>query len=337
MFVNNTKTQSSLFILYKLILNNRPYSSIGMKISIKQTFITYKSILLNTIDGFIEDKGMKLSAALAYNTIFSLGPLFFIVIFIAGNVLGQAAIEGRIFEELQGIVGDATAEQIQNIVIGLKQDASSTFVKVISIVALIFGSTGVFTEIQDSLNLIWGVRIKKSKSILSLVLTRVLSFALIIGLGILLIASLFINTLVVGISENFLELLELNKLIPAVSKGLLSLVNNVFVFFVLSLFFAVVFKILPDVKIKWRQIWPGAFLTSVLFMFGKYLIGIYITMNKMATLYGAASSVIVLLMWVYFSAVILYIGAEFTRAYIEHKNGGIQPSNMSELDKKRLI
>jgi len=302
-----------------------------------KTLKKYKIILGNTISGFIDDKGMKLSAALAYNTIFSLGPLFFIIIFVTGSVLGQAAIEGRIYEELKGIMGADTANQIQNIVIGLKKDASNTFVKVISIIALVFGATGVFSEIQDSLNLIWGVKIKKNKGILSQVIIRLLSFALILGLGILLIVSLFISTFIMGISENFFEVLELNRILPEISRGLLNLINNGIVFFVLSLLIAIVFKILPDVKIKWRYVWPGAFVTAVLFMFGKYLIGIYVSVNRMASLYGAASSVIVLLMWVYFSAIILYIGAEFTRSYMEYKKASIIPSKMSELDNKRLV
>lgn len=308
-----------------------------LKGKIGTIFNKYKIIIGNTINGFNNDKGMKLSAALAYNTIFSLGPLFFIIIFVAGNLLSQEAVEGQIYDTLKDIMGSNTADQIQKIVLGLQSTETNIFARIISIIALVFGATGVFTEIQDSLNFIWGVRVKKKKGILKLLLTRLLSFSMIIGLGFLMIVSLLINTIIMSLSENFLELLRINDFIPEVSKGALSLVNNILVFGVLSVLFTTIFKLLPDVKIKTKEVWPGAFLTTVLFMLGKYLIGIYVSTNKMASLYGAASSVIILLIWIYFSAVILYIGAEFTRSYIEYKNGRIEPSRFAEYDGKRLL
>jgi membrane protein len=297
----------------------------------------FKIIIGNTITGFTNDKGMKLSAALAYNTLFSLGPMFFLIIFITGNLFSQQAIEGQIYNSLKDIMGSATAEQIQQIVLGLQKTESNFLARLISIIALVFGATGVFTEIQDSLNFIWGVKVKKRKGFIKLLLTRVLSFSMIIGLGFLMIASLLASTIINAISENFFELLKLNDIIPEVSKGMLLLINNIVVFLVLSLLFTLIFKILPDVKIKTREVWPGSFLTTLLFMLGKYLIGIYISSNKMVSLYGATSSVIILLIWIYFSAVILYIGAEFTRSYIEYKNGTITPNKFAEYDIKRIL
>ncbi len=297
----------------------------------------YKIIIDNTINGFIIDKGMKLSAALAYNTLFSLGPMFFLIIYITGNLLSQEAIEGQIYDSLKDIMGSATADQIQNLVIGLQNAEGNSVARLISIIALLVGSTGVFSEIQDSLNFIWGVKVKKKKGFLKLLITRLLSFSMIIGLGFLMIVSLLANTIIMSISQNFLDLLRLNDLIPEVSKGMLSLVNNAVIFMVLSVLFTTIFKILPDVKIKTKEVWPGAFLTTLLFMLGKYVIGIYIANNKIVSLYGATSSVIVILIWIYFSAVILYIGAEFTRAYIEFKNEKILPNKFAEYDFKRLL
>lgn len=308
-----------------------------MKEKIIRVFRKYKQILTNTVNGFVADKGMKLSAALAYNTLFSLGPMFFIVIFITGRLFSQQAIEGQMYDTLKDIMGSGTAEQIQKLVLGLQSDQSGFFARLISIIALVMGATGVFTEIQDSLNFIWGVKVKQKKGIIKVIITRLLSFSMIIGLGFLMIVSLLVNTIVMAISENLLELLQLNDLIPEVSRGMLSLINNGVIFLVLSVLFTTIFRLLPDVRIKLREVWPGAFLTTLLFMLGKYVIGIYIANNKIASLYGAASSVIVFLMWIYFSAVILYIGAEFTRAYIEYKNGKIEPSRYAEYDMKRLL
>lgn len=308
-----------------------------MKEKIMQVFGKYKKIFGNTVSGFVADKGMKLSAALAYNTIFSLGPMFFIVIFITGNLFSQQAIEGQIYDGLKDIMGSGTAEQIQKLVLGLQSSESNFFARLISVVALVMGATGVFSEIQDSLNFIWGVKVKQKKGIIKVVITRLLSFSMIIGLGFLMIVSLLVNTMVMAISENLLELLQLNDLIPEVSRGMLAFINNGVIFLVLSVLFTTIFKVLPDVRIKIKEVWPGAFLTTILFMLGKYVIGIYISNNKIASLYGAASSVIVFLMWIYFSAVILYIGAEFTRAYIEYKNGKIEPNRYAEYDRKRLL
>lgn len=309
-----------------------------IKEKLGEIYKKYKTIITNTIDGFLEDKGMKLSAALAYNTIFSLGPLFFIIIFIIGNLFSDLAIDGRIYDALKDIMGSQTAEQIQKIVIGLQSTSTNVWARIISIVALVIGATGVFTEIQDSLNFIWGVKVKKKKGVIKLLITRLVSFSMIIGLGFLMVVFLMVNTIVIGVSENFLEILQLNKILPEViSKGMLSLVNNIIIFCVLSLLFTIIFKLLPDVRIKTREVWPGAFLTTVLFMLGKYVIGIYVANNKIATLYGAASSVIVILIWIYFSAIILYIGAEFTRSYIEYKNEKIHPNKYAEYDQKRLL
>jgi membrane protein len=306
-------------------------------LKMKDIYTKYKTIFSNTIGGFTTNKGMKLSAALAYNTIFSLGPMFFIVIFITGNLLSQQAIEGQIYDTLKDIMGNDTANQIQSLVLGLQNNSANSFAGIISIVALVIGSTGVFSEIQDSLNFIWGVKVKSKKGFLKLLITRLISFVMIISCGFLMIVSLLANTIIVSLSENLLELLQLNDLMPAISKGMLSFINNGIIFLVLSLLFTIIFKVLPDVKIKLREVWPGAFLTTLLFMLGKYLIGIYIANNKIASLYGAASSVIVFLMWIYFSAIILYIGAEFTKAYIVYKNGKIAPNKYAEYDPKRVI
>lgn len=302
-----------------------------MTTKIKQIFQKYWKISSDTVGGFSNDKGMKLSAALAYSTIFSLPPMLLLIVISGGAFYSQEALQGTIFTELKDIVGANTAMQIQDIMRGLQFQKGSTLATVVGAVALIIGATGIFVEIQDSLNTIWGVRPKAKKGFVKLLINRVLSFSMILGLGFLLIVSLVVNTLILALSRYIIELL------PQLPIDFISLINNVIIFFVISFLFSVIFKMLPDVKIKWRQVWPGSFVTALLFLLGKFIIGLYISNNSTVSLYGAASSVIVLLLWIYFSAAILYFGAEFTRAYIEYHGKKIIPSSYAEYSDKRLL
>lgn len=302
-----------------------------MATKVKQITNKYWRILKDAASGFIDDKGMKLSSALAYSTIFSLPPMLLLIIIIGGAVYGQDAIQGRIFTELQGVIGENTAQQIQNAIIALQSQKNSMLATVIGAIALVIGATGIFVEIQDSLNMIWGVRPRAKKGFVKLLLNRAISFSMIIGLGFLLIVSLIVNALLLGLSSYLLRLL------PEIPINVLSLVNTGVIFFVISFLFSVIFKMLPDVRIHWKQVWPGSFVTSALFILGKFLIGIYISRTNTVSLYGAASSVIVLLLWIYFSAAILYFGAEFTRAYIEYHGKRIEPNSYAEYSEKRLL
>ncbi|PSK89865.1 membrane protein [Taibaiella chishuiensis] len=282
-------------------------------------------------NSFINDKGMKLSGSLAYSTIFSLPPMLLLIIIFGGTFYGQDALQGRIFTELKDIVGSNTALQIQDIIKGLQFQKNSTIATVIGTIALVIGATGIFVEIQDSLNMIWGVRPKAKKGFIKLVLNRVISFSMIIGLGFLLIVSLVVNTLLLALSRWILGKF------PELPFNALNLINTAIIFFVISFLFTVIFKMLPDVRIRWKQVWPGAFVTAALFLVGKFLIGVYISNTNTVSLYGAASSIIVLLLWIYFSAAILYFGAQFTRAYIEYHGRKIEPNSYAEYSEKRLL
>lgn len=286
---------------------------------------------MDTATGFADDKGMKLSSSLAYSTLFSLPPMLLLIIIFGGAIYGKDAIQGRIFMELKDVLGDSTARQVQDVIKALQAQKNSMMATVIGAVALVIGATGIFVEIQDSLNMIWGVRPRAKKGFIKLLLNRALSFSMIIGLGFLLIVSLIINALLIAMSHYLLRLL------PDLPINVLSLINTTVIFFVISFLFSVIFKMLPDVRIRWKQVWPGAFVTSALFMIGKFLIGLYISKTNTVSLYGAASSVIVLLLWIYFSAAILYFGAEFTRAYIEYHGKRIIPNSYAEYSDKRLL
>ncbi len=303
-----------------------------MTTKVKKFVSKYRTILLDALNGFFDDRGMKLSSSLAYSTVFSLPPMLLLVI-ISGSAFYEAdAIQGKVFMELRDIVGNNTALQIQEAIKGLQAQKNSTFATIAGAIALIIGATGIFVEIQDSLNLIWGVRPKPKKGFVRLILNRVISFSMIIGLGFLLIVSLIVNTVLMAVSNYILGML------PDLPINILTIINNVVIFFVISFLFSIIFKMLPDVKLRWKQVWPGALITSALFFLGKFLIGLYISSANAVSLYGAAGSLIVLLLWIYFSAAILYFGAEYTRASIEyHGQNNIEPSSYAEYSDKRLV
>lgn len=296
---------------------------------LKLFFEKYWNIVKNAGSGFGSDNATKLSGSLAYSTIFSLPPMILLITIFGGYIYGPDAFSGKVFSELNELLGAQTALQIQNVIKGLNAQNNSFIAAVIGTVALIIGATGVFTEIQGSLNSIWGVRAKAKKGIIKLLLNRLLSFSMIIGLGFVLIVTLVINTLLVALNHQIL------MLIPHFPVNMIGVASFVVMFFVISFLFSIIFKMLPDVKIKWRQVWPGAFMTTILFLLGKYLINIYISTNNTITLYGAASTIIILLVWIYLSSLILYFGAEFTKAYIEYHGKTIQPSSFAEFDDKR--
>jgi membrane protein len=302
-----------------------------MTAKIEQIANKYWRILKDAANGFSADKCMKLSSALAYSTIFSLPPMLLLIIILGGSLYGKDAVQGTIFTELKDYVGSTAALQIQDVIKGLQAQRNSLAATIIGSIALVIGSTGIFVEIQDSLNMIWGVRPRAKKGLIKFVLNRVMSFSLIIGLGFLLIVSLIINALLLALGS------KLVQWFPNLSITILSFINSAVIFFVISFLFSVIFKMLPDVKIRWKQVWPGSLVTAALFLIGKFLIGIYISQNRTASLYGAASSIIVLLLWIYFSAAILYFGAEFTRAYIEWHGKRIVPNSYAEYSDKRLI
>ena len=291
----------------------------------------YWRILINAGNGFANDRATKLSAALAYSTIFSLPPMLLLIIIIGGTFYGQKALEGRLFFELQQYIGPNTAFQIQEVMSKINFQKNSGLATAISIVVLTIGATGIFVEIQDSLNMIWGVRPKAKKGFIKLLISRAISFTMIIGLGFLLLVSLVLNALLLGFGKFMMSKL------PFIPVALLDSFNTGFVFVILTFLFMVIFKMLPDVKIRWTQVLPGAIITTLLFFLGKYLIGLYISSSTIASLYGAAGSVIILLLWIYYSALILYFGAEFTRAYMEDQGLRIQPTAYAEYSDRLLL
>jgi membrane protein len=279
------------------------------------------TVLQDTVKGFMEDKGLKLSASLAYYTLFSMAPLLLLIISLAGVFFGKDAIEGTVFNELNGLVGNEAAAQIQKIIRNMELSGDTNLSLIIGAVTLIIGATTVFGEIQDSINMIWKVKAKPKKGWVKLIKDRLLSGSLIVGLGFLLIVSLVVN----GALSVFNGMLK--QWLPDVSVIFFTILSLIVNLVVLSLIFGVIYKVLPDAKVKWRDVRAGAVFTTLLFLLGRYVIGLYITSSGTASTYGAAGSLIVILLWVYYSAAILFISAEFTRAYAAFKGEKIVPAD----------
>lgn len=287
----------------------------------KQSFKNTWTILKDTISGFSDDKGLKLSASLSYYTVFSMAPLLLLIISLAGAFFGREASEGRIFSEINGLIGNEAAAQVQQIIKNLELSGKTTMSVIIGAITLVIGATTVFGEIQDSINIIWKVKAKPKKGWLKLIKDRLLSGSVIVGLGFLLIVSLIVNGVLMTLND------YLMSRFPDFTIVVFNIINIVVSFLVITVLFGVIFKVLPDAKIAWKDVRAGAFFTALLFMLGRYLIGLYIETTAAGSPYGAAGSIIVILLWVYYTAAILYIGAEFTRVYADFVGKRIEPAD----------
>ena len=277
-------------------------------------------VLKEAFTGFSNDKVMKLSASLAYYTVFSIGPVIIVIIYFAGVIYGREAIQGSIFGQIKGLVGADAAAQIQSMIKSAALNSGGKLAATIGIVTLVIGATGVFGEIQDSINQIWNLKPKPKKGWLKMIINRLLSFSVIISLGFILLVSLVLN----GIIEALMD--RLQHYFPHVTVVLVYIVNLLLTFIITTALFGVIFKVLPDALIKWKDVVVGSMVTAVLFMVGKFAITFYIGKSNVSNTYGAAGSLVVLLLWVYYSSVILYFGAEFTKAFAAHFGAPIHPN-----------
>lgn len=277
-------------------------------------------MLKDSFKGFSEDKVPKLGGSLAYFTIFSIGPLLLVIIFLAGIFLGKQAVEGSLNSQMAQLVGAGAAQQIQEIIKNAAVSKGGVLAVIISLVTVLLGATSVFTEIQDSINGIWHLKPKPGQSWWHLLKGRVLAFGVIAGMGFLLLVSLAASALIEGMGK------KLQELVPGVGVLLFYLISQVLTLLISSVLFAFVFKLLPMSQLWWRQVWPGAIVTALLFMLGRFAISFYISQSDFGNAYGAAGSLVIVLVWVYYSSLILYFGAEFTKAYTERFGSGIPPN-----------
>jgi membrane protein len=280
------------------------------------------SVIKQSFSDFIDNKVLKLSATLAFFTIFSVPAMLIIMISISDIFYGRAAVEGTLYKQISGFVGNHAALQIQQTIRNAAQAHNSKFATIIGFVTLLVGATSVFSEIQDSINSIWKLKAKpKGKGILKLIVNRLLSFSLVVSLGFILLVSLVINGLMDLLSH------RLTQIFPELTIIVVYIFNLILTFGITSLLFGMIFKILPDAHIEWKHVRVGAFTTAFLFMIGKFIIGFYLGQSELSTTYGTAGSSIVLLLWVYYSAMILYFGAVFTHVYAAHTGSKIYPDN----------
>lgn len=288
-------------------------------------------LLKTTFNEFNDDNAIKLSASLSYYTIFALPPLMIIIITICGFFFGKEAVTGQLYGQINGLVGNDAAIQIQNAIKNVELSNSNVFATIFGGVMLLIGASGVFAEIQSSINFIWGLRAKPNKGIKKFIQNRLMSFSMIASVGFLLLVSLLVNSVMDLLSA------RLKLYFPESTVYLFYILNILIVFLIITLLFAIIFKALPDGNIKWKDAFIGASSTSILFMIGKFAIGFYLGSSAVATVYGAAGSIIIILLWVYYSAIILYFGAEFTKVYAKAFGGSISPNEYSVEIQKEIF
>jgi membrane protein len=280
------------------------------------------SLLGTAASGWVADNALRLSAALAYYSVFSLAPLLMIAISVASLVFGEAAARGQISGQIKQLAGDRAADAIQMLVLSTRH--KSLLATILGLVLLLFGASTAFGELKSALNTIWGVAIKPGRPLLTMVRERFISFTMVLGVGFLLLVSLILSAILAAIGSSMRNLL----ILPG---GLLQTADVLISFFVITLLFAMIFKMLPNVMLRLRDVWIGALCTAFLFTLGKFLIGLYLGTSGVTSYYGAAGSIVIILLWVYYSACILFFGAEFTKAYACKYGSGVVPDKRAEL------
>ncbi len=282
--------------------------------SAREIFSLFKQAAVN----WDEDKASRLAAALACYTLLSMAPLVVLCVAIAGLFFGRAAAEGQIAGELGSVVGSEGAKAIQSMIANAKNPGSGIVATITGVVVLLFGASGVFSELQSSLDTVWEVQPKPGRGVWGVVKDRFFSFTMVLSVGFLLLVSLIVSAALAAIGQWLSDTLPL--------AWLWQIVNLVVSLAVTALIFALIFKVIPDAKVAWRDVWMGAVVTSLLFSLGRFLLALYIGHSGVGSSYGAAGSLVALVLWTYYSAQIFFYGAEFTQVYAAHYGSRIEPS-----------
>lgn len=302
----------------------------------EQGFIKkYIEVFKNAVLGFINEDCLKYSASLSYYTIFSIGPILVLMISLAGIFFGEDAIQGKVFSEMRGLVGPSAAKQIQEVIMNLKLSGKSNLALIVSIITLLVGATTVFGDIQNSINRIWHVRAKPKRGWLKLITDRLLSSSLVVGLGFLLMVTLVVNGIILAFTD------QLQLYFPDITVFFMDAVNFALSFAIIFILFGIIFRTLPDVKIEWKTVRVGAFFTAILFIIGRYGIGLYLQSSGTESTYGAAGALVLVLLWVYYTAAILYFGAVYTREFAVANGIPIKPADyavyVEEKERERIV
>ena len=276
------------------------------------------ALVKQTFADWTEDGAARLAAALAYYAVFSIAPILLIAIAIAGLVFGQEAAQGQLFGQLRGLVGEQGAAALQDMTQNARKPASGIAAGLIGLAMLLFGASGVMGELKFALNRIWEVETKKSSGIFTMIRQRFFSFTMVLAVGFLLLVSLVVSAALAAMGRSF------EAWMPA-AEPVMHIVQLVVSFLVATGLFALLFRYVPDAKVAWRDVWPGAAATALLFTLGKFLIGLYLGKGSFSSTYGAAGSLVIFLAWVYYSAQILFLGAEFTQVFASARGRAIEP------------
>ena len=283
-------------------------------------FKTGFDVLKQTVKDWVDDKAPRLGAALAYYTVFSIAPLIVIVIAIAGIWFGREAAQQQIVDQIAGLVGQKGAEGISGMLQAANKPKEGMIASALAVVTLVFGATGVFIQLQDALNTIWEVKPKPGRGIMGFIRQRLLSLAMVFGIGFLLLVSLVMSAGLAAAGKWF------SGAMPG-GEELWHVLNFLISFVVIAALFTLMFKYLPDVKIAWKDVWLGGTLTALLFTVGKFALGMYLGRSSVSSAYGAAGSLVILLLWIYYSAQILFLGAEFTQVYANRFGKKLEPAD----------
>lgn len=280
------------------------------------TISEIKYLIMQSFKEWQADKASRLAAALAYYTVFSIPPLLTIALAIAGQLFGRQAAREELMQQSKALVGTTGAQAIEQILENASQPEASSIAAIIGVAVLLFGASGVFLQLQEAMNTIWNVQTDPDRGIIGTIKDRFLSFSMVVGVGFLLLVSLVISSMLSSLN-NFIQAIGLQMLAIG---SLAQLLNFTLSFTIITILFALIFKVIPDIEIAWRDVWVGAVVTALLFSIGEWALSYYLAHMAPESTYGAAGSLIVLLLWVYYSAQILFLGAEFTQVYA-HKFG----------------
>lgn len=283
------------------------------------------SLFKNSTAAWISDNASMLSGSIAYSTVFSIAPLLIIAVAIASFAFGEQASRGEVHRAIQGLIGPDGATAIQTMIhASAKKPGMGTFATIVSTIVLIIGASSAFSQLQAALNLIWKVEVKPKHMVWALVRQRLLTFGMVLVIGFFLLVSLLLTAALTAVGT------YLQNLLPG-GATFWMIANSVFSFGVVTALFAAIYKILPDAKLRWSDVWVGAAMTAALFTIGKLLIGLYIGHSSMASSYGAVGSLVVFLVWVYYSSAILLFGAEFTREWTHrNRDSAVRPADYAK-------
>ena len=277
-------------------------------------FKNFGKLFIKSFNAWDKDEPFRLSAVVAYYALFSLPALLVLIVNVAGSVFGEQAVQGEISSEISNMLGKDTAEQIETMIKNVSESKQSTLATIVSIGTLLFGATGAFFHLQKSLNVVWKVRQEPKNMFFRMLLDRATSLGLIIIIGLLLLISLILTTAISVLNE------WIRNTLPDFLLYIVFVINFLLSFGVITVLFAIIFKVLPDIKIPWRIVWMGAAITAALFVVAKFALGLYFSEAEPGSTYGAAGSVVLILLWVSYVVMILLFGAEFTKVYADHHN-----------------